>query len=578
MSGHNEKGDRERPNCAAASLFSHVPAKRASSMVGVRRDALNLVPTLVAMLLILAACGNNISAGTTPTAISGTRLAAKQVLTFPNVGIADSDPLDPAQVSDPNTELIVNMVYSGLVTSDSDLNVVPDQATWDVSANNRIYTFHLKPGITFSDGTPVTAQTYVYTLTRALLPEVQSSIAALYEGAIVGANDVMKGKTKTLLGVKAIDALTLRITLSQPTPYFLQMLTNAIFFPLNKQVIDEYGQVDWTNHVVGSGIGTGPFMIQEWVPSVKMVFVPNPHYYSNKTRLTEVNMIFAGDATTALTTYRAGQYDFVWNIAAADQVAAKGLPGFTRGTQLETDALFFNNKTPPFDNAVVRQAFAYATDKVTLAHTVFFDSVAPAPTIIPPGMPGYQESNAGIPYNTNMAKSLLESIYPDVTTVPPIIFSYASSQISSQEASALQGMWQNALGITVTLRSVETTAYNDELNKHQVQFGFIPWNADFPDPYDCLTLNLFSTAANNYGDWNNPTFNQTATQADKALSGDMRMLLYNQAEQVALQNVGWLPLDHQTLAAIIPSWVQGVRINANGLYFGDWSKVYLMRH
>jgi oligopeptide transport system substrate-binding protein len=574
MSGHNEKGDQERPK----SLFPRVRAKRASSRAGARRDALKLVPTLVAMLLILAACGNTISAGTTPTAISVNRLAVKQELTFPNVGIADSGPLDPAQASDPNTELIMNMVYSGLVTSDSDLNVVPDQATWDVSANNSLYTFHLKPGITFSDGTPVTAQTYVYTLTRALLPEVQSDIAALYEGAIVGANDVMKGKTKTLRGVKAIDALTLRITLSQPTPYFLQMLTNAIFFPLNKQIIDEYGQVDWTNHVLGSGIGTGPFMIQEWIPSVKMVFVPNPYYYGNKTRLTKVNMIFAGDATTALTTYRAGQYDFVWNISAADQVAAKGLPGFTRGTQLETDALFFNNKVPPFDNAVVRQAFAYATDKATLAHSIFFDSVAPASTIIPPGMPGYQESNAGIPYDTNIAKSLLESIYPDVTTVPPITFSYASSQISSQEASALQGMWQNALGITVTLRSVETTAYNDELNKRQVQFGFIPWNADFPDPYDCLTLNLFSTAANNYGNWNNPTFDQAVTQADKALSGDTRMLLYNQAEQVALQDVGWLPLDHQTLAAIIPSWVQGVSVNANGLFFGDWSKVYLLRH
>jgi oligopeptide transport system substrate-binding protein len=534
---------------------------------------------LVAMLLILAACGSSGGGGTNSTPnTTAPRLAPKQILTFPNVGIADSEPPDPALVNDQNTGLIVNMIYSGLVTTDGNLSVIPDQATWDVSADNRIYTFHIKPDITFSDGTPVTAQTYVYTLTRALLPEVQSNIAALYEGGIVGANDVMKGKTKTLLGVKAVDTLTLRITLSRPMPYFLQMLTNAIFFPLNKQIIDEYGQADWANHIIGNGVGTGPFIIQEWDHSVKMVLVPNPHYYGNKTRLTKVNLIFANDATTALTTYRAGQYDFVWNIAAADQLAAKGLPGFTRSTQLQTDALFFNNKMPPFDNPVIRQAFAYATDKVTLAHTVFFDSVAPASTIIPPGMPDYLQSNTAIPYNKNMAKSLLASVYPDLTTIPPITFSYASSAISPQEASALQGMWQDVLGISVALRAVETTAYNDQLNKHQVQLGFISWNADYADPYDCLTLNLFSTAANNYGEWNNPNFDQAVTQADKALSSDMRMLLYNQAEQVAIQDVGWLPLDHQALAAIIPSWVQGVSVNANGIFFGDWSKVYLLQH
>ena len=115
---------------------------------------------------------------------------------------------------------------------------------------------------------------------------------------------------------------------------------------------------------------------------------------------------------------------------------------------------------PPFDNAVVRQAFAYATDKVTLAHSVFNDAVVPADTIIPPGMPGYEQKYSGIPYDKNQAKTLLQSVYPDVTTVPPITFSYPNSQVSQKEAVALQKMWQDALGIPVTLRSVEPTAYD----------------------------------------------------------------------------------------------------------------------
>src|SRR2546421_2228286 len=172
------------------------------------RHHLPLLLLLGILLLqpMLAACGNG-GNGTiaAPTKNSIPRLAAKQILTFPNVGITDSDPLDPALVTDPNTSLIVSMVYSGLVKSDINLNVVPDQATWDIAPDNTVYTFHLKPNIAFSDGAPVTAQTYVYTLTRALLPEIQSTTASFYEGVIVGANDVLRCKSKDLSGARALN-------------------------------------------------------------------------------------------------------------------------------------------------------------------------------------------------------------------------------------------------------------------------------------------------------------------------------------------------------------------------------------
>jgi len=161
--------------------------------------------------------------------------------------------------------------------------------------------------------------------------------------------------------------------------------------------------------------------------------------------------------------------------------------------------------------------------------------------------------------------------------VPPITFTYPNSQVSLPEAAALQQMWQAALGIQVKLLSVELNAYNTETANHQVQFGFTQWSADFPDPYDWLTLNLTSTAANNNGDWKNPQFDQTVAQAEQT-TGDARIKLYNQAEQIAVSDVGWLPLDHQTMSAVIPSWVHGVTLNSLGLYFGDWSDVYLAQH
>jgi len=530
---------------------------------------------LCVLMLVVAACGGG---STTPTT-TGTSLAPTQLLRFPNVGIADANSafLDPAQGPDANTAQVAGMIYSGLVKSDVNLNVVPDQATWDISSDNKVYTFHLKPGITFSDGTPVTAQTYIYTLTRALLPAENSPIATFFEGNIVGAMDVNSKKTTTLAGVKAVDNQTLQITLTQPTPYFLEVLTNYLYFPLNKAVIDQYGATDWPNHVAGNAVGTGPFMVKEWDHKVKMVLVPNPHYYGAKTKLTEVDMYFVSDPHTAFEAYQAKQYDFVWNIIPAEQQTAQSMAGFTRKSLLQTDLLFFNNKMPPFDNVSVRQAFAYAIDKPLLVHAIFKDAVVPAQTIIPPGMPGYQPNYPGLPFDKAKAKSLIQSVYPDVSKVPPITFSYPNSQVTPAESATLQQMWQDALGIHVNLRPVDLTAYNTQTTNHQVQFGFTQWGADFPDPYDWLALNLLPNASNNSGEWNNAAFAQTVNQAEQS-SGDARIKLYNQAEQIAIAQVGWLPIDHEALAALIPSWLHGITLNGNGLYFGDWSNVYVLQH
>ncbi|HEV2583183.1 MAG TPA: peptide ABC transporter substrate-binding protein [Ktedonobacteraceae bacterium] len=528
---------------------------------------------LCVLAVVLAACG---SGPTTPTSPN---LAANQTLIFPNVGTPDIGIMDPALGPDANSAIAVGMVYSGLVKFDKNLNVVPDQATWSISADRKTYTFTLKPGLKFSDGTPVTAETYVYTLTRALFPEVASPIATFFLGNILGANDVANKKTRVLQGVKALNSTTLQITLIQPAEYFLDIMADSIAFALNENVIDQYGETGWPLEVAGNGIGTGPFMVKEWDHNAKMILVPNPYWYGNKTKLKEVDMIFVNDASTAYKAYQAGQYAFTWNITAQDLSTAKGLSGFTTQSLLQTDLLFFNNTKPPFSHPEVRQAFAYATDKNTLASAIFKGAAVPATTIIPPGMPGYQSGYKGIPYDPAKAKSLLQSVYPDLSKVPTITFSYPNSQITPLESQALQQMWQNALGIQVKLNPVELTAYNQETATQPpvVQFGFTQWTADYPDPYDWLYLNLLSTAPNNNGDWHNATFDQTLQQAEQT-SGAARIQLYNQAEQIAISNVGWLPLDHQALSAIIPSWVHGVSLNSTGLFFGDWSDVYLLQH
>ena len=530
-----------------------------------RKPHLYLISLLSLVLLIVTACGES---ATTNNKTS----AGRQVLRFPNVGTGDIGKIDPASGPDANSNLAINMIFSGLVRSAKDLTVQPEQATWDASNDNKVYTFHLKSGIKFSDGTPVTAQTYVDTWTRALLPEVKSPVAPVLMASIVGANDVINGKSKTLSGVKALDDHTLQVSLVRPTAYFLQLLTVSLFYPLNMNLINKYGQNSWIDHVVGNGVGTGPFMVKQWQHGARMVLVPNPNYYGAKTRLAEVDMSFVPNPSTAYKSYLAGQFDVVSGLTPEDQQTAKNVPGFTRQPILQSDLLFFNNKMAPFDKSAVRQAFAAAIDKKTLASAVFKDTVAPASTIIPPGEPGAQPDYPGIPYDRAKARQLLQSVYPDLSKVPPVTFSYPSEQVTPTEASALQQMWQQALGIQVRLRGIELTTYNSETGTHKVQFGFTQWSVYFPDPYEWLNLSLLSTSANNNGLWSNPEFDRLVAQAEQS-SGDQRLQLYARAERIAIDDVGWLPLDHQSLAAIIPTKVHGLTLNSQVLYFGDWSGI-----
>ena len=526
------------------------------------------------ILLLLAACGG----GATSAGPNGRpRAAAKQVLVFPNVGVQDLDTLDPAEATDTNSTLAISMIYSGLVRQDQNLEVVPDQATWAISPDHKTYTFHLKPGITFSDGTPLTAQTYVYSLTRALSPNVDQGDAMLFLGNIVGAPDVNAGRTKTLSGVKALDASTLTITLSKPTEYFLQALASPLAFAVNQKFIARAGKADWSDLVAGNGAGSGPFMVKEWQHNTKLVLVPNPRYYGKHTRLSEVDMIFVVDAHTAFQAYQGGQYSFVWNILPEDLNAAHGLSGFSSQPQLETDAIFFNTQMPPFDQAAVRQAFAYAINKTMLAQSVLNNSAIPAPTIVPAGIPGYQPPSNTLPFSRVKALNTLHTAYADVSQVPPVTFSYPSSIVSASLAGALQQMWQAALGIPIKLLPVETDAYANEMANHQIQLGFEQWFADFPDPYDALTLTLASNAPGNSGLWQNNQFDALIQQAEQT-SGSARLALYAQAEQVAISDAGLLPLDHRSLTAVIPATVHGVILTHMGLYFGDWSNVYLSQH
>jgi oligopeptide transport system substrate-binding protein len=530
---------------------------------------------VLCLVVLLAGCGGGSSIvaamqDNKPTPI------VPQVLTIPNVGVTDITSLDPVLGSDINTSFVMKMVYSGLVRLNSKAQVEPDQALWKVSSDGKVYTFSLKPGITFSDGTPVTAQSYIYTWTRALSPKLNAAFGFSLEQPIEGAAAVYKGEAQTISGLRAIDERTLQVTLTKPAPYFLTSLTNPLFFPLNQEILSYYKDQNWTPHMVSAGIGTGPFIIKSWQHNVAMVLVPNAHYYGEKTRLQTVNIRFVADPKTL--SYSASQYDFTWSLSPAEQDAQKNTPGFRKTPLWETAWLFFDTSSYPFDQVAVRQAFAMAIDKTKLLHVAFNDMFVLAPSLLSDGMPGHQQNYTGLSYNPSAARTLLSSEYPDPSAMPQVTFSYPVSSLPKMVATNLQQMWQNVLGIQVDLAPLEPDAYQQEMEGHGIQLGFHMWRADFPDPYNALATNLLSSSPYNAGQWQNDQFDSLIKQAEAQTREESRLQMYNQAEKLVIADAALVPLYHSTFSAIIPSWVQGVSINGEGLFFGDWSGVFVLNH
>ena len=542
-----------------------------SSLRGWRQEGrLLFLLLLLPLLLIASGCGQNVPPP-----------PQKKVLIWPNVGITDLAQLDPALVSDPNSRLAAQFVFGGLVKLNAQLQVVPDAAySWQVSPDGKTYTFYLPSSLRFADGTPVTTQDVIYSLDRSLQMSAQAvkdggAGGLFYLGHILGAADVAAGSASAASGLKAVDAQTLQIQLDTPIAYFLDDLTEPAAFIVPRQQIQKYGKT-WTDHAQG----TGPFVLGHWTHSVRMTFTPNPDYYGDKPVIDELDMPFVQNQHAALLSYNAGQYDLTWNLGGPDYSGARTQKNFHEAVLLATDALVPNTAKAPFNNAVVRQAFAQALNVQVLAHEVMGDSVVSASTLIPPGMPNDEPSNVqGLGYDAQRARQLLQSVYPDISTMPAVTLTYAIDTLPQVEAQAMQQMWQSALGIRVNLSPIDPSTYQREWQNGQIQLGVVNWVANLSDPWSLLSLYLASNGPDNQGGWKNEQFDQLTSQAD-ALFNDpaQRALLYQQAEQLAISDGAWIPFDHPKFTAFIAPYVHGLTVTPLGVMAPDWAKVTVSKH
>lgn len=484
-------------------------------------------------------------------------------------GISDIASLDPAKASDAQGFTVISLLYGGLVKLNADLLVEADLAeSWTISEDGLTYTFTLRDGIAFSDGTPITSADVVWSLNHALDPATGGWTGGYYLSNIAGSDEVLAGTATEASGVSAPDEQTVVIQVKQPSAYFLSQLTigPAKISSAAQAAADPAG---WEMNPVTSG----PFALEAWNAGSGLVLAPNTHYWQAPD--VTLNIVFNQDSETAYQLYRTGAVDIMGSgqtpVPAARVPEVQGSPDFQSIPGFFNRYIAFNNDLAPFNDVRVRQAFAHATDRETLASAVLGGTVFPLERILPNGFPGSELPVEGLAYDPAAGAALLEEAGIDPAALD-ITLSYGVEGDNERVATVIQSMWQEALGVTVTLEPLELSTFSSRLNDtfndpaNGLQAYFSIWGADYPDPQNFLSQQLRTGVGNNNSHYSNAEFDALVDQADTLIgSWDDRAALYNQAEQIAVSEVGWLPLYAPKVNVLIRDCVGGVQLM--GLFY-----------
>ncbi len=473
--------------------------------------------------------------------------------------------LDPALAGDANSTEYIDKIYSGLVALNDKLEIVPDLAkSWDVSGGGTVYTFHLRDGLKFQDGSPVTAQDFKYSVERMTDPATGSQVASSYVNDIVGAADKLAGKAQEVSGVQVLDPQTIRITIDAPKAYFLSKLSYHTFFIVDRRNVEQ-GGANWSL----KPNGTGPFALSS-ISQDQIVLTSNPNYVGGQPPISQV--VFTLRGGSPMTMYEQGELDATF--VPATDIERVLDPTNPLSQQLQTIPgldvwyLAFDTKQPPFDDLKVRQALAYATDKEGIAKVLEQKTVIPANGILPPGLPGYNKNLKGIPFDPAKAKQLLaESSYKDAQHLPPIVFATSSQGGATDPlAASLTIMYSNTLGINIQLQQVDWQHFQQDLYQFKYQMFMLGWVGDYPDPEDFLDVIFYSGSEQNHSRYSNPEVDKLLVAARTEQDRAKRMELYQQAEQIIVNDCPWVPIYHSINYVLIKPYVQGLTVTPMGEY------------
>ncbi|AOU98343.1 peptide ABC transporter substrate-binding protein [Acidihalobacter yilgarnensis] len=502
-----------------------------------------------------------------------------------------SDPgtLDPAIGYNWQNWPMMRALFSRLVTYEpGTTKLVMDAAeSYRVSDDGTEYTFKLRPGLKFSDGTPLTAEDVVFSIDRVVDP-VTASPGQSFFSPIVGYDERVNGKAKTLSGVTALDTHTVRFKIAKPNVVFLQVLAMNFASIVSPKTVAAYSK-DVAHHPVGSG----PFHMTSWKPGNEIVFKKNPHYFiPGIPYLDEVRFDLGIDSLTAYFKLLRGEVDLLGDGVPGSQLAlVKRNPKYrgmlVEGHPLETSYITLNTEMKPFDDLRVRRAINMAIDKAAIVRAINGRG-KPANQILPPGMPGYDTAYKGYAYDLSAAKKLLaEAGHKDGFETEMYAM---NSDPNPRIAQAIQAQLAK-IGVKVTLHilsQAQVIAIAGTPGKApMVWSGGLAWVDDFPDPSDFYGPILGSSSAIK-GGWNwafykNPKLDQLAAKADGMYKADQhneRMALYKKIFSAVMHDAPWVPVFNQVDFTMHSKHIEGRPGNVfadPGVYPFTYSRMFSVK-
>lgn len=510
----------------------------------------------------------------------GTELAGKQELVRNN----GSEPatLDPHKVESDVEGNIIRDIFEGLVAVRADGAIEPRLAeSWE-QKDNTVWTFHLRPGITWSDGTAITAGDIVWSWQRLVDPKTVSPYASyLGNMHVVNAAEISKGKMPAdSLGVKALNDRTLQVTLTQPNASLLQMLDHYILVPIDPVAVKRFGD-KWTqpSHIVTSGA----YKPTQWVVNERIVAERNVRYWDNAhTVINKVTYLPITSETADVNRYKAGEIDIVYTVPINQFSQLKKTMGneLKVSPQLATYYYEFNTTRAPFNDPRVRLALNMALDKDIIADKVLGQGQRAAWLISQPDIGGVtlkKPDYASWPREKRIeeAKKLLAAagFGPD----HPLTFNllYNTSESHQRIAIAASSMWKKNLGVVAKLQNQEWKTMLDTMHTGNFDAVRYAWIADYDDA--ASFLNNFRTGdSENTSRYSNPAYDEALKNAAKTSEPAKRGEYYQQAENMLAQDVPAIPVYHYVRTHLVKPWVGGFNSDKLGFYYTK--DMYILKH
>ena len=519
-----------------------------------KKKSLALALAIVILLsLALTACGEK-SATPTPGASNepGAPSATPKQLTAclgPN-----PETIDPALNSAVDGANMILFAFDCLLAMDQDSKLIPAQAeSFDVSDDNLTYTFHMRDGLKWSDGSPLTAEDFVYSWKRIVDPALAAPYAETVLGMVKGYDEAAGGNLDAL-AVSAPDPLTFVVELARQTPYFDKLAAFPALAPVQKATVEANGDA-WAVKPE-TYISNGPFKITEWVDGSHIIFSKNENYWdAGSIKLDSIKLLLIEDPNATLNAYQTGAAMMIKTMPAAEIPRLSQGEDYYLGSMMGTYYICLNDKLPEFSDPLVRQALSLALDRNYIAETIMTGAMMPATGWVGPGISDWDGSdfitnaNGGKPYidldnfedNLARAKELMaEAGYPNGEGFPTVHYAINESSFHKPVAEYVQQAWKE-LGVTAVVDVVEWKSFLPMRRAGDYQISRNGWVMDYNDPSNILEL-AYSTNGNNDAKYNNPKFDEAMDKAANEADPETRFGYMHEAEDILMADMGVIPV------------------------------------